>query len=102
MAEGRVADVMGKRQRLRQILVQSKRAGDGPGDLRDLKAVREAHAEVIAVGRDEHLRLVPQTAEGAGMDDAVAVALKGVARPPPAPVRQLGGASGRGRVWQYV
>src|SRR3546814_12307492 len=66
---------------LRQIRVQSKRAGDGPGDLRDLKAVREAHAEVIAVGCDEHLRLVPQTAEGDGMDDAVAVALKGVARP---------------------
>src|SRR3546814_17232780 len=49
--------------------------------------MREAHAEVIAVGRDEHLRLVPQTAEGDGMDDAVAVALKGVARPPHAPVR---------------
>ena len=36
---------------------------------------------MVAVGRDEHLRLVAQAAEGDRMDDAVAVALEGVALP---------------------
>src|SRR3546814_15902918 len=35
---------------------------------------------MVAVGRDEHLRLVAQAAEGDRMDDAVAFALKIVAR----------------------
>jgi hypothetical protein len=35
---------------------------------------------MIAVGRDEHLRLVAQPPEGDGVDDAVAIALEGVAR----------------------
>src|SRR3546814_12975674 len=59
---------------------------------------------MIAVGRDEHLRLVAQAAKGDRMDDAVAVALKGVARPPddaagfivipPARPRRVTGARG--------
>src|SRR3546814_11186154 len=36
---------------------------------------------MIAVGGDEHLRLVVQAAKGDRMDDAVAIALKLVARP---------------------
>ena len=36
---------------------------------------------MVAVGGDEHLRLVAQAAEGDRMDDPVAVALEGVARP---------------------
>jgi hypothetical protein len=36
---------------------------------------------VIAVGRDEHLRLVAQPPEGDRVHDAVAVALKDVAWP---------------------
>ena len=36
---------------------------------------------MVAVGGDEHLRLVAEAAEGDRMDDAVAVALEGVARP---------------------
>jgi hypothetical protein len=43
--------------------------------------VGKADPEVIAVGRHEDLRLVPQAAEWNGMDDPVAIALKGVARP---------------------
>ena len=35
---------------------------------------------MVAVGRDEHLGLVAQAAEGDRMDDAVAVALEDVAR----------------------
>ena len=34
---------------------------------------------MVAVGRDEHLGLVAQAAEGDRMDDPVAVALEGVA-----------------------
>ena len=36
---------------------------------------------MVAVGRDEHLRLVTKAAKGDGMDDPVAVALEDVARP---------------------
>jgi hypothetical protein len=35
---------------------------------------------MVAVGRDEHLGLVAQAAEGDRMDDPIAVALKDVAR----------------------
>src|SRR5688500_13471812 len=42
----------------------------------------QPHAEMVAVGRDEHLRLVAQAAEGDRMDDPVAVALEDVARAP--------------------
>jgi hypothetical protein len=35
---------------------------------------------MVIVGGDEHLRLVPQPAEGDAVDDAVAVALEGVAQ----------------------
>ena len=37
-------------------------------------------AEMVAIGGDEHLRLVAQSAEGDRMDDPVAVTLEGIAR----------------------
>ena len=81
MAERRVAEVVGEAQGLGEVLVEAERAGDRPADLRDFDAVGQADAEMIAVGGDEHLRLVAQAAEGDGMDDPVAVALEDVARP---------------------
>jgi hypothetical protein len=36
MAEGRVAEIVGQGQRLRQILIEAKGAGQGAGDLADL------------------------------------------------------------------
>ena len=51
-----------------------------PTDLRDFDRVGQADPEMVAVGGDEHLRLVAQAAEGDRMDDAVAVALEDVAR----------------------
>lgn len=36
---------------------------------------------MVAIGRDEHLRLVAEAAEGDGMDDPVPVALENVAGP---------------------
>jgi hypothetical protein len=54
----------------------SPSARDRARDLRDLERVRHARAVVVALGGDEHLRLVLQAPEGLGVDDAVAVALE--------------------------
>ena len=54
-------------------------SGDGAGDLRDFERVGEAVAEMVGVAAGEDLRLGFEAAEGAGVDDAVAVALKVVA-----------------------
>jgi hypothetical protein len=74
MAEGRMADVVDEREGFRKLGVQAEGGGHGAGDLRDFESVREAIAEMIGVARGENLRLGFQPAEGAGMDDAVAVA----------------------------
>ena len=88
VAEGRVPEVVAEADRLREVLVEAERAGDGPRDLRDLERVRQPRAEVVALGGDEHLRLVLQATERAAVDDPVAVALERRAQPavrPPAP-----------------
>ena len=74
MAERRMAEIMRQRQRLGQVLVDAKRAGDGAGDLRHFEAMGQPRAVMIALVIDEHLGLVVQPAEGRGMEDAVAVA----------------------------
>ncbi len=81
MAEGRMADIVREALRLDQILVEPERARDGARDLRDFEAVGQADAIMIAIGRDEHLRLVPQPPERDRMDDPVAIALEHRARP---------------------
>jgi hypothetical protein len=81
MAEGRVADVVGEAERLGEILVEPQRPGDRAADLRDFQAVGQADPEMVAVGRDEDLRLVAEAPERDRVDDPVAVALEGVARP---------------------
>jgi hypothetical protein len=86
MAERRMAEVVGEAQRLGQILVEPERPGHRPADLRDLDRMGQADPEMVAVGGDEHLRLVAQAAEGDRMDDPVAVALEGVARAARRPV----------------
>ena len=96
MAERRVTEIMGKAQRLGQILIKAERAGHGAADLRDFDRMCQADPEMVAVGGDEHLGLVAQAAEGDRMDDAVAVALEDVARaarrrdrPPDGPAARL-------------
>ncbi len=78
--------------------------GDHPADLRDLEAVGQADAEVVAVGSDEHLGLAGEAAEGDRVDDPVAVALERAARAAGAVVPMLeltpargGGIGGVGR-----
>jgi hypothetical protein len=79
VTEGWVAEVVGQAQRLGEVLVEAERASDGPADLRDFEAVGEANAEMVTVGRNEHLRLVAESPEGDRVNDAVAVALEDVA-----------------------
>src|SRR5438128_6625969 len=80
MAERRVAEIVSEAERLGKVFVEAERASDRATNLRDFETVSKAHAEMVAIGRDEHLRLVPEAAEGDRMNDAVAVALEDVAR----------------------
>ena len=92
MAERRVAEIVGQRHRLAEILVEPQRAADGAGDLRHLERMGEPRAVVVALVIDEDLRLVLQPPERRRMDDAVAVALERAA----AGRFRLGDAGGRG------
>ena len=106
MAERRMAEIVGERQRLGEVLVEPERAGERAGDLGDLEGVGQPGAEVVALVKDEDLGLVREPAEGGRMDDAVAVAPEGVARrarrlrmEPAAAPRRIG-RIGRARDWR--
>src|SRR4029079_8274937 len=58
--ERRMAEVVAEADRLDEVLVQPERARDGAGDPGRLERVRQAGAEVVALGVDEDLRLVAQ------------------------------------------
>ena len=79
MAERRMAEIVRKRQRLGEILVEPERARERARDLGDFERVGEPRAVVIALVEDEDLRLVLEAAKGGRMDDAVAVAAEGAA-----------------------
>src|SRR5271165_1502024 len=79
MSKRGMTDVMHQRQRLSQIDVELERGGDRARDLRHLHGVGQPGTKVVGVAAGEDLRLVLEPAKGAGVDDAVAVALKGVA-----------------------
>ena len=76
VAERCVAEVVAERDRLGQVLVQPQRAGDRARDLDDVQRVGEPDPVVVALRREEHLRLVLQPAERLGVHDPVAVALE--------------------------
>lgn len=80
MAEGRVADVMREAECFRQIFIQPQRARNRAANLRHLKAVGQADAIMIAVGRHEHLCLVAQTAKRDRVDDPVPITLEDITR----------------------
>ena len=73
---GCVAEVVGQRDRLDEVLVQPEGTGDGARDLGDLDRMSEAGAEHVAFVVHEDLGLVLQAAERAAVDDPVAVALE--------------------------
>ena len=62
--------------RLGQVLVEAQRARDGARDPRDLERVGQPRAVVVALGRDEDLRLVLEPPERLRVHDPVAVALE--------------------------
>ena len=78
--EGRVAEIVAEPDRLREILVEAQGARDGARDADGLERVRQPRAVVIALGRDEDLRLVLEPAERLAVGDAVAVALERAAQ----------------------
>jgi hypothetical protein len=94
--ERRVAEVVAQADRLDEVLVERKRAGDRAGDLRHLERVRHPRAVVVALGRDEDLRLVLQAPERLAVHDPVAVALqRGAQRAVLLGDGALGGVGGR-------
>ena len=76
VAEGRVAEIVAVADRLRQILVQPERPGDVAGDPGRLERVGHPRSVMVALGRDEDLRLVLEPPEGLRVHDSVAVALE--------------------------
>src|SRR5262249_15022242 len=69
MAERGMAEVVGERQRLGQILVEPERARERAGNLRDLQRMGQTGAKMIAFVKNEDLGLVREPPEGARMDD---------------------------------
>ena len=74
VTERRMAEIVAKRRRLRQILVEAERTRQRAGDLGHFQRVRQPGAEVVALVEDENLGLVAEPAKRRGVDDAVAVA----------------------------
>ena len=81
MAERRMAEVVGERQRLGQILIEPQLAGERAGDLGHFQGVGQAGAVVIAFVEHENLGFVLQTPESRGMNHPVAVAPERAAGP---------------------
>ena len=79
MAERRMAEIVGQRQRLGEVFVDAERARQRARHLRDFERMGEPGAVVVALVEHEDLRLVLEAAEGGRMDDAVAVAAEGAA-----------------------
>src|SRR5882757_11180078 len=76
VAERRVPEVVAEPDRLDEVFVQPQRAPDAARDAGRLEGVRESGAEMVALGIDEHLRLVAEPAKRLRVHDPVAVALK--------------------------
>src|SRR5947208_2235360 len=73
--ERRMPGVVAEPDRLDEILVQSQRASDDPGDRGCFECVRHPRAVVIAGGVDEDLGLALQPAKWLRVDDPIAVTL---------------------------
>ena len=73
VAEGGVAEVVGEGDDLRELGVQVEQRCEAARLVGDLQRVREPRAEVIALRRDEDLRLVLEPAERGRVHDALAI-----------------------------
>src|SRR5438067_1111192 len=79
MSKRGVADVMAESQRFGEVFVQTQNGRDRAGNLRNLDRMGQSIAEMVGEPGRENLRLGFQPPEGAGMHDAVAVALERIA-----------------------
>jgi hypothetical protein len=80
VAEGRVAYVVDEGEGFGEVFVEAESGGGGAGDLSNLDGVGEAAAKVVGSPAGEDLGFAGEAAEGAGLHDALAVALEGCAR----------------------
>ena len=69
--------IVRQRNGLDQFLVEAQRPGNRARDLRNLQGMGQPRAKQIAFMVDKDLGLVDQAPKGAGVDDAIAIALKG-------------------------
>jgi hypothetical protein len=76
VTKGCVAQVMGERDTLRQVLIQTQLPGNGSRNLGTFKRVREAISVVIAFEVYEYLGFVLQSAERGCVHDPIPIALK--------------------------
>ena len=76
MAERRVAQVVPEGDGFGQFLVQPQDLGNRPRYLRHLEGVGQPRAVMVSGRREEHLRLVFQTAKGLAVNHPVAVTLE--------------------------
>jgi len=92
MPERRVTHVVRETDRVRKGAVETQAAGNGAPDLRRLHRVHEPRAVEVALGDNQHLRLVLKPPKVLAVDDPVAVTLKGGTRigDRVAPVRTVG------------
>jgi len=106
MAERRMAQVVREGNRLRQVFLQAKLAGDSPADLCDFQTVREASAVMVVGDGGEDLRLTHQPAKSSGVDDPLPISLKqrakGVLRLWHAPATALASGHGIRRKKEFV
>ena len=92
VTEWRVAEIVRQTDCLDKILVEPERAGNCPGNLSDLKRVRQSSAIKITLVVNENLGLVHQTAKRRRMNYTVPIPLKFAAKG-----RRLFGKSSSGR-----
>ena len=85
-SERRLADVVRERDDLGEVLVETEVPGQAAGRRGNLQGVRQAGPHLERARGREELRLVAEAAEGAGVDQPVAVPLERPApgQPPPA------------------
>ena len=79
MAKGWMAEIMRQRQGFAQILIQAQKATDRARYLRHFQRMGQPRAVIIPFMGHKNLGFVLETAKRTGMNDAVAVTLKGIA-----------------------
>ena len=77
VAERGVAEVVGEGDGFGEVFIEVESLGEVSGDGGDFDGVGEARAEAATGAVEEDLGFVAELAEGAGVDDSVAVALVG-------------------------